>query len=250
LLTLAVAAGVDLTSCTKSSSPYKAFTDHERAVVEEATARLIPGPTDDPTEAGHPGAREAGVVDYINGLLGALRYDKPLVYGGGPFSNRSGNSHDDMADFLPLNDALRSHWKARVDGLTTCYRAGIPALDRLAGGDFTKATKAQQDAALAKNPKIAHLPQGATGFTDVLFQHAIEGCYAVPEYGGNHDLVGWKEIKFAGDRQPKGYTDAQVSQPDPPDPLQPAGIVDKAVKLITATAPGSPSSPTLIRPGG
>src|SRR5205085_12194151 len=37
------------------------FTAHQAAVVREATARIIPGPTDDPLETGHPGAREANV---------------------------------------------------------------------------------------------------------------------------------------------------------------------------------------------
>src|SRR6516164_7195462 len=48
------------------------FTGHEAAVVEAATARIVPGPEDDPAEAGHPGAREAGVTDYIDLMLGAL----------------------------------------------------------------------------------------------------------------------------------------------------------------------------------
>ena len=56
-----VAAG--LAACT--SSPYRKpqpgtllyFTGHQAAVVEAATARIAPGPQDDPAEAGHPGAR-------------------------------------------------------------------------------------------------------------------------------------------------------------------------------------------------
>ena len=37
--------------------------------------------------------------------------------------------------------------------------------------------------------------------------------YGAPEYLGNRDLVGWRNIGFAGDVQPRGYTDAEVSQP-------------------------------------
>ena len=48
------------------------FTAHQAAVVEAATARIAPGPHDDPAEAGHPGAREAGVTGYIDTMLGAL----------------------------------------------------------------------------------------------------------------------------------------------------------------------------------
>lgn len=249
LLALAVAAGVDLSACTSSKSPYKALSAHQHAVIEEATARLIPGPKDDPSEAGHPGAREAGVVHYIDGLLGALHRDPPLVFAGGPFSDRAGSKHDDMADFLSLHDAETVQWKSKVAGLVAAYRGGVRTLDSLAGGDFLRATKAKQDAALAKNPKVPHLPRGNDGFTDLLFQHAAEGCYSVPEYGGNAHLVGWKEIKFPGDVQPRGFTAEQVSRPDPPDKLQPTAVVAAALKLISSTAPGSPTTPSLVGPG-
>ncbi len=37
--------------------------------------------------------------------------------------------------------------------------------------------------------------------------------YGAPEYLGNRDTVGWRYIDFAGDVQPRGYTDEEVSQP-------------------------------------
>ena len=57
------------------------FTDDEYAVVDAACAMLIP--TDD-----DPGATEARVVDYIDGLLGAFSFDPPRIWAGGPFSGR------------------------------------------------------------------------------------------------------------------------------------------------------------------
>ena len=39
-------------------------------------------------------------------------------------------------------------------------------------------------------------------------------CTAVPEYGGNANLVGWQDIKLPGDNQPRGYTDAEVEAPE------------------------------------
>ena len=95
--------------------------------------------------------------------------------------------------------------------------------------------------------RVTNLPSGNDGFTDLLFQHAIEGVYAVPEYGGNAGLVGWKEIGFPGDRQPKGFTADEVSRSDGRDPLEPTGIVADVLDLITATAPGAPSS-TIVGP--
>jgi len=50
-------------------------------------------------------------------------------------------------------------------------------------------------------------------FTRLLYEHACEGMYGAPEYGGNRDLVGWSYIGFDGDVQPRGYTDEEVSGP-------------------------------------
>ena len=59
------------------------FTEEEYALVRAACARLIPTDSD-------PGATEAGVVDYIDTLLGAFRFDPPRIWSGGPFSGRRG----------------------------------------------------------------------------------------------------------------------------------------------------------------
>ena len=37
--------------------------------------------------------------------------------------------------------------------------------------------------------------------------------YGPPEYGGNRDGIGWAYIDYEGDVQPRGYSDAEVSQP-------------------------------------
>ncbi len=50
-------------------------------------------------------------------------------------------------------------------------------------------------------------------FCDLLWEHCCEGMYGPPEYGGNRDGVGWAYIGYEGDVQPRGYSDAEVSQP-------------------------------------
>ncbi len=62
---------------------------------------------------------------------------------------------------------------------------------------------AEQDARLRSQPE----------FTELLYGHVCEGMYGAPEYGGNRDQAGWKAIGFAGDVQPRGWTDAEVSNP-------------------------------------
>jgi hypothetical protein len=220
LLPLAVALGPDLLlrACTAAAAEsFRFFDAHQAAVVREATARLVPGPADDPTELGHPGAREAGVVGYVDTLLAAFSFASPPIHAGGPF-------REDMATFVPLTRVQEEAWRTRVTQLQQTYRDGIALLDRLAGGDFAVALPPVQDAVLQQDE--------AAAFRDVLFTHAIEGTYSVPEYGGNVGRVGWQEIHFAGDRQPRGWSDAEVSRSDGPDPAVVDGVVQSVITLL------------------
>jgi hypothetical protein len=207
------------------------FTSHQAAVVEDATARIAPGPRDDPAEAGHPGAREAAVTGYIDtmlGALGALGDDDPppMIFAGGPWSNRHTSGPDLMATFVKLDPVAKIAWRKRLVGWQQQYTRGIAALDKLAGGDFTKATHAEQDKILAT--------QSVSTFTALLFEHTIEGLYASPEYGGNQGLAGWKDIGFPGDIQPRGYTSDEVERSDGHDPLSHTAIVADVLRLLGA----------------
>ena len=216
-----------------TSDHYAFFTVAQAATVREATARLIPGPQDDPLEAGHPGAREANVVRYVDTLLGAFRVpagQPPRIHAGGPFSNRAGSPTDDMATFVPLTRLRLEAWRKRVVNLQRTYRDGIRLLDRLApGGNFAAASGDQQDQVLMSSE--------AGSFRTVLFTHAIEGTYCIPEYGGNAGLTGWREISYPGDAQPRGYTDAQVRNSDGPDPVLVQGAIAKMLAQFSAVAP-------------
>jgi hypothetical protein len=182
------------------------LSDHEYAAVNAAADRLIPpaGP--------HPGGAALGVADYIDGLLGAFTFDPPLIFAGGPFSGRAGGDAS-FADFLPLSRYEELAWRTRIEGSLgiaarefngavrgwqAIYREGIAAL----GADFTAADGAEQDRRLAAQRELRNL----------LYQHACEGAYGPPEYGGNRDLAGWHAIEFPGDSQPRGYTDDEVSR--------------------------------------
>jgi hypothetical protein len=186
---------------------HRFFTDSEYDAVDAACARLIP--TDD-----QPGAHEAGVVDYIDGLLGAFASDPPLIWAGGPFSGRFGGSAS-FASFHHLTPLEELAWRTRiegslgrpererlgpVEGLQEVYRNGLVAL----GNDFVSLSPDEQDERLRANED----------FRAALYAHACQGMYGAPEYGGNQGEIGWKNIGFAGDVQPRGYTDEEVSQRD------------------------------------
>jgi hypothetical protein len=200
------------------------FTPHQAAVVEAATARIAPGPQDDPAEKGHPGAREADVTGYIDTLLAALGDDPPAIFAGGPWSNRHTSGPDLMARFAALDPVAKIAWRKRLTRWQDQYASGIEALDKLAGGDFAKAAKNEQDKILAT--------ASVSTFTSLLFEHTIEGLYGAPEYGGNRGGSGWKEIGFPGDIQPRGYTADEVERSDGPDPVENTGIIADVIKLL------------------
>jgi gluconate 2-dehydrogenase gamma chain len=85
-----------------------------------------------------------------------------------------------------------------VTGLQERYEEGVAAL----GADFAGLGADDQDARLDAVPE----------FRSLLYEHACEAMYGAPEYGGNRDLAGWRSIGFEGDVQPRGWTDAEVSE--------------------------------------
>ena len=208
-------SGLLLESRTRAAAGagYRFLTPHQVAVVTEATARLVPGPTDDPAEIGHPGAREADVVRYVDTLLSAFDESPPRIFAGGPWSNRHTSGPDLAAQFVPLQEPQNLAWRARVADLRTRVADAVVALDDAAAadglGDFVAAPTVEQDRILASLADVR----------EVLFSLTIEGMYSLPEYGGNAGLSGWQEIGWPGDVQPVGWSAAQVSAYDGVDPV-------------------------------
>ena len=218
---------LDVSGRAGDAASARFFTSHQAAVVEAATARIAPGPGDDPAEAGHPGAREAGVTGYIDlmlGALGTLSDTAPMIFAGGPWSSRHTPGPDYMASFIPLDPVTRIAWRKRLAAWQEQYRQGIAALDKLAGGDFTRATREEQDKILAD--------ETMGEFRSLLFEHTIEGLYASPEYGGNRGLAGWTDIGYPGDVQPRGYTGTEVERSDGHDPVGDDAVVADVLKFL------------------
>lgn len=199
------------------------LTAAELETLSAVCARFIPGPPDDPD----PGALEAGVPNYIDLFLGAfVAGGTPRIWAGGPFSDRAGATHNDFAAFLELDEIEELAWRTFIEGsqgiperewsgpvvgLQEKYRKGLSGLDDLArargGRRFHLLPKWFQDVLLM-------FPQWGLGpFLDLVWKHCLEGMYGAPEYGGNHDLVGWAYTQWPGDSQPRGYTAEEVSNP-------------------------------------
>jgi len=183
------------------------LTPAEFAVLTAACDRTVPA-----TEHG-PGAVAAGVPDYIDGLLGAFTVDPPRIWARGPTSGRFGGEAA-FAGFHTLSALDELAWRTRIEGsrgrpeaefngpvvgLQERYRTALAAL----GPDFGELDGDEQDIRL----------DAVAGFGELLFHHCCEGLYGAPEYGGNRDGTAWAAIDFAGDVQPRGWSDAEVSEP-------------------------------------
>ena len=227
LLALAPPARVQalIAEAAAAGQPGRFLGAHELDTLRAVTARLIPGPPDDPD----PGALEARCAEAIDLLLGAFEVDPPLIHAGGPFSNRAGGGHDDFADFVPLDRHAELGWRIRlegtrglrerefagpVEGLQETYRTGLGHLDARAraasGGDFEDLPGPAQDLILSDQSDAQ-----VQDFVATCFSNTTDAMYGPPEYGGNRDLVGWGYIDWPGDVQPRGFSHAEVTGPGP-----------------------------------
>ena len=182
------------------------LSEDEMATLRAVVDRLIPA-------GDGPGALEAGAAEYIDGFLGAFLSDPPRIWAGGPTSGRFGGTAG-YSEFHRLTALDELSWRTRIEGslgkperefngpvvgLQEIYRDGLARL----GADFATCDPDERDARLKADRE----------FTAIVFTHVCEGTYGAPEYGGNRGLCGWAAIDFAGDVQPRGWTDDEVSQP-------------------------------------
>ncbi len=200
-----------------------------------------------------PGALEAGCAEAIDALLGAFRDDPPRIYAGGPFSDRGGSKVNHFEDFLALDPYESKAWELQirgsrgrkqlefngpVRGWQQIYREGLAALDAAAGGSFADAPALQRGAILLTSGDGA-----ITELIDVAVPQTMQFMYGAPEYGGNKDLVAWKYTHYEGDVQPRGYTRAQIEEPDPPG----AGASAADIEIPAALLPGVLAAAGLAR---
>jgi gluconate 2-dehydrogenase gamma chain len=156
-----VAAADHAHRAANSATPpkFEFFTPEQAAEIDAITARIIP--TDET-----PGAHEAGVVYFIDRGLTTFYADDQKTY----------------LEGLP-------ELQARVSEM-------FPGTNKFSG-----LTAEQQDEVLhsfdsggdgSRRPSRAR--PAAQNFFETLRQHTIAGFLIDPEYGGNHDGVGWKVI--------------------------------------------------------
>ena len=233
--------------------PGRFLTGRELDTLRAVTARFVPGPPDDPA----PGALEARVAEAIDLLLGAFAVSPPLIHAGGPFSDRHGSPHDDFADFVALDAHAELGWRIRLEGsrgmperefagpvrgLQQIYREGLAHLDERAGGDFAALPGPTQDAILSDLSDSA-----VQEFVGAAFSDTLDAMYGPPEYGGNRGLAGWSYTRWDGDTQPRGHTDAEVSEPGPAGPPVSAAALTAARRFHVALHGARPAHSAAAR---
>jgi gluconate 2-dehydrogenase gamma chain len=160
------------------------LTADEIAFVDAAVARIIPK-----DDLG-PGAREAGVTDFIDRQLAGQYGRAETWYMQGPW--RQGV--EEQGYQLKLTPA-------------ELYRTAIRAIDARVrkdhgGKSFAQLDPQAQDQILdAIDKDELKLPEAhARTFFEMLVRNTTEGFLADPMYGGNRDFIGWKLIGFPGPR--------------------------------------------------
>jgi gluconate 2-dehydrogenase gamma chain len=163
--------------------PLHFFDPAEAAIVMAAASRISPA-----DESG-PGAKEAGVVVYI---------DRHLA---GPYGS-DGHRYTQP----PFEDGVPELGYQGKATPAEIYREGLKGL-----AGFHLLPVAEQDKALTEIE--------STLFFTLLRQHTIEGMFCDPVHGGNVDMLGWQLLGFPGARM-NNYDDVdkhfgEAFRPDP-----------------------------------
>ncbi len=200
----------------ETTGPARTLSPERFAILAALLDALIPG---DPTSAG---ALDAGAADYLDALLGAFAVDPPRIFAGGPYSGRHGGL-DGFSRFVPLTRVEAIAWRMRLEGsagvperefngpykgLRQRYEVGLDAADAIA-----RAAGGQGFAELSRDDRRGHIIDMDSDFLQMAYEHAVEGTFGDPVYGGNRNRSGWDAIGYEGDRQPLGYTARQMSDP-------------------------------------
>jgi gluconate 2-dehydrogenase gamma chain len=165
--------------------PLRFFTENEALIVAAAAARIFP------SDDSGPGAKEAGVVIYIDRQLAGPYGRDRFRYTQGPFDENAPREFGYQGKATPA--------ETYHEGLK-----GLKGFDQLSAEDQDK--KLQQ----IENTHLFAL----------LRQHTLEGMFCDPVHGGNVDMVGWQLVGFPGPRM-SNYADidAHYGQAFRPKPI-------------------------------
>lgn len=195
-------SGVPQTPMNPPPETFQALTDDEAAVVEALTARILPGSSDD------PGAREAGVVYYIDYVLSENEGIHEHTYRAGPWAQGyEGDTPPEPEEgvvWVPASELERYGWQAPLTPLEI-FQIGISALQAYAnesyGSSIADLSEDDQDQ-IIWDMLDENIPQfeafSSISFFRTLRLYTARGMFSDPAYGGNRNLIGWRLVGFPG----------------------------------------------------
>lgn len=234
-------------SMPPSAQRLRFFSPQEARAVEAMTARLLPGTPDD------PGAREAGVVIYIDYLLsmeegyGERTYREPPYAQSYEGDTPPSNGGDDAFPTLwvPAAEIKRYGYQHRMTPREV-YRTALPLIDRHCrdtyGGNFVDLPEADQDRLIDDllNNRVPGFEEfSPQAFFHVLRRHTGEGMFSDPAYGGNRDMAGWRLVGYPGAQ--RAYTPDEILADAAPRPPQ-------SLDAMRHFNPGQYTGPEVILP--
>jgi gluconate 2-dehydrogenase gamma chain len=164
------------------------FNEEEAQTVEAVAARIIPG------DATDPGAREAGVVTYIDRSLAGFLRDLQTFY------RRALQELDDYS-----RDRHNSPFRELTEGDQDRVLAELDTVSIVETVSREYGTDALQD----ENKEVDESESTLLiRFFSIVREHVLQGMFCDPAYGGNRDTVGWKMVGFPGAQW--GYSAEQM----------------------------------------
>jgi hypothetical protein len=193
------------------------LTEHEAATIEALMARIFPGSADD------PGAREAGVIYYLDHKLRTAEGFTEATYRTGPYARTyegdtpptdEATALADGVVWVPAAEITRYGYQSPLSPLEV-YRIGVRAIDAYArerfGRPVPELDEGQQDEivrALVANEATGFEAFSPRAFFHTLHRHVDEGMFSDPLYGGNRDYAGWRLIGYPGAQ--RAYTEDDI----------------------------------------
>src|ERR1043165_1295683 len=201
------------------------FTSEEAKEVEAMTARIYPGDESD------PGAREAGVTNFIDKQLafhdGFVEYTyvhppHAKAYEGDQPPSQTSDEHGEIV-WVKKSEIERYGYQSILKPVDR-YRAGLKSVNDYSeskfGRNFVDLSETEQDQVLSdmEAGAAADFFKDPTdkAFFKMLQQDTIQGMFSDPAYGGNKDMIGWKQIGYPGAQ--RAYTPADMNTEGPVRP--------------------------------